>query len=108
MFWPDHAFALEMDDMIKYVQTIQQFHFELNNNLFIAPSDRELVKRSEYLKSIIVVQDMERGDCFTPANIQLARPGTGLPPKYIAQIINKFANKDLPAGHILSMSDVSC
>ena len=59
MFWADHAFALEMDDMIKYVQTIQQFHFELNNNLFIAPSDRELVKRSEYLKSIIVAQDME-------------------------------------------------
>jgi pseudaminic acid synthase len=45
-----------------------------------------------------VVKDIKKGEKFTNENIKAIRPGFGLHPKYLPQILGKKAVKDLKKG----------
>jgi pseudaminic acid synthase len=55
-----------------------------------------------YKRSLYVVKDIKKGEKFTRDNIRAIRPGFGLHPKYLSQIIGKKASKDLKKGDRLS------
>jgi pseudaminic acid synthase len=57
-------------------------------------------------KSIIVVNDIKKGECFNESNIKVLRPGGGLEPKYYEHIIGRRAVRTLKRGDILNMDDI--
>ena len=55
-------------------------------------------------RSLYVVQDVRAGETLTPKTVRSIRPGYGLPPKYLPDILGKVASRDLKKGEPLAWS----
>lgn len=84
---PDHKFALEPKCMKNFVKNLNKTHKALGRCEFNNPSKKELENRNLYLKSIIVKNDLPAGHILSKDDVYLARPGTGLSPKYLKQVL---------------------
>ncbi len=51
-----------------------------------------------FRRSLFIVKDVKAGENFTTENVRSIRPGHGLPPKYLDQILGKTAAFSLKAG----------
>jgi len=59
-------------------------------------------KSLRYKRSIYVVEDIAEGEEFTNKNIRVIRPGDGLQPKYLENVLGKKAKQNLERGTPLS------
>ncbi|WP_304634730.1 SAF domain-containing protein, partial [Pseudoalteromonas sp.] len=57
-----------------------------------------------FRRSLYVVKDVAEGDVFTHENVKSIRPGYGLAPKYLHDVIGKVAAKDVSQGTPVSRS----
>ena len=55
----------------------------------------KMKKSREVSRSLFVVKDIKAGEIFTEENIRSIRPGYGLPPKYLKDILGKRAKIDI-------------
>ncbi|MFC1631088.1 pseudaminic acid synthase [Candidatus Omnitrophota bacterium] len=55
-----------------------------------------------FRRSLFAVEDIRKGDNFTAQNIKSIRPGNGLPPESIKDILDKKAKTDIKRGTPLS------
>lgn len=49
-------------------------------------------------RSLYVVEDMKSGDLITENNVRSVRPGFGLHPQYLKQLLGKRVNQNLEKG----------
>ncbi|NQU58727.1 MAG: N-acetylneuraminate synthase family protein, partial [Rhodospirillales bacterium] len=77
---PDHPFALEPGQMRTYADNLRDIDLATRGDGFSAPSQRELVNRAAYVKSLIARRDLPVGHVLSDADVYLARPGHGIPP----------------------------
>lgn len=62
----------------------------------------KMKKSRELSCSLFVVKDIKAGEVFTEENIRSIRPGYGLPPEYLKEILGKRATQDIKKGTPLS------
>ena len=55
-----------------------------------------------YRRSLYVVADVAEGEPITPANVRSIRPGFGLPPKHLPEVLGRRAARPLRRGERLS------
>jgi len=55
-----------------------------------------------YRRSLYVARDVHAGETLTRENVRCVRPGFGLPPKFIDQVLGRRVNRDVGAGTPLS------
>lgn len=103
---PDHPFALEFPQLSEYIDNIQETYGFLGVNGFQEPSHGEFNNRKSYLKSVIVRHNMKAGDVLAADDIYLARPGTGIEPRYFDSIINLTLSRDVSAENPLEWADL--
>jgi N-acetylneuraminate synthase len=60
----------------------------------------------DHRRSLYVVADVAAGEPLTPANVRSIRPGHGLPPKHLPQVMGRRAARDLKRGAPLDWSMV--
>ena len=53
---------------------------------------------AQYRRSLYVVEDVHRGEEFTPQNLRSIRPGHGLAPKHLPDVLGKHAAGDIKRG----------
>jgi pseudaminic acid synthase len=98
---PDSKFSLDKDefsDMVKAVRQAEKSIGSVNYNL------TESQKKSRnFSRSIYVVEDIKKGEKLTQKNIRSVRPGFGLHPRYLEQIIGKKVNADLKKGQRMDL-----
>jgi pseudaminic acid synthase len=102
---PDSAFSLEPDEfkaMVEAVRVAEQALGRVRYGVTEHEADSRVFRRS-----LFVVKDMEEGEEFTPENIRSIRPGYGLAPKYLKDVLGKHAVKDISAGTPLAWEIVS-
>jgi N-acetylneuraminate synthase len=58
----------------------------------------------DHRRSLYVVADIAAGEPITAANVRSIRPGHGLPPKHLPEVLNKRARRDLARGSPLDWS----
>jgi len=75
---PDHPFAIEPDEMKLLVKAVRQTELALGSNMRVISSDEEKARKM-IRRSIVLKEDMEKGDKITLDKIKFARPGTGIP-----------------------------
>jgi sialic acid synthase SpsE len=104
---PDHGFALEPDEMECFVNNIHNAHRSLGAAEFSDPSYQEQTNARNYLKSIILKRDLGMGHKLSSEDVYLARPGTGIRPDRLIDVINNgiLAN-DVKAEHPLLDEDL--
>jgi N-acetylneuraminate synthase len=51
-----------------------------------------------YRRSLYIAEDMQAGDTLTQKNLRAIRPGYGLPPKYLEQLLGRKVNRALTKG----------
>jgi pseudaminic acid synthase len=97
---PDAAFSMEPDEfafMVKSVREVEQALGKVDYTL------SEKVKKSRvFSRSLFAVKDIKAGEEFTEENVRSIRPGYGMHPKYLKDIIGTKAAKDIERGTALS------
>lgn len=92
----DASFSLEPDEFRKMTAAIRKTEQALGRVSF-EPSEHELANLA-FRRSLYVVEDIRKGDRFTGANIRSIRPGFGLPPRHLDDVLGRTAKKDARRG----------
>ena len=103
---PDHPFALEPHQMKEYVDGIITLYKDINTKEFKSPSKEEVKNRTSYLKSIVAKKDLFIGDYIDTNDIQLVRPGTGIPPSQYKDVIGCKIKRNINKGNPIKWSDL--
>ena len=64
----------------------------------VYPTDPSMIKGREFSRSLYVAEDVKAGDVVTEKNVRSVRPGYGLHPKYLADMLGKKFVKDYQMG----------
>jgi N-acetylneuraminate synthase len=105
-FGPDHAASIEPDEMIKLLNGIREVEAGLGSPIR-AFCDKEFGQRKVHRRSIVVKEGIKAGEVFSNTNLVVKRPGIGIPPKHLEQILGKRAAEDLEPEALLKWQDVS-
>lgn len=93
---PDAAFSMEKNEFAAMVKAIRNVEKALGEVVY--PTDPAKIKGREFSRSLYVANDIKAGEVFTEENIRSVRPGFGLHPKYLPEVLGKKAARDLEMG----------
>lgn len=102
---PDCVFSMEPDEFKQMVDSIRNIEKALGTVSYEL-SDKMKANR-EFSRSLFVVTDMKKGDIITEDNVRSIRPGFGLHPKYLKEILGRKVNKDLKKGTPFKLSFIN-
>jgi len=92
----DSAFSLEKEELANMCQNLKDVHNTLGNkNTELAPAEEST---RQFRRSLYFVKDMKSGDVVTQENVRSIRPGMGLLPRYLDEILGKTINQDIGFG----------
>ena len=97
----DSTFSMEPAEMTQLVVETKRAWQALGEPSY---GPTEAVRKSlQYRRSLYVVEEMKAGDIFTAENVRAIRPGLGLPPRYLDEVLGKRALQDLQKGTALRL-----
>lgn len=102
---PDAAFSMQQDEFAAMVQSIRNVEKALGEVVY--PTDIQNIKGRKSCRSLYVAEDMKAGDIITEQNVCSVRPGYGLAPKYLPEILGKTVNKDLKKGTRMELTFIN-
>ncbi len=102
---PDSPFSLEPNEFRQMVSAIRETEKALGQ-FFLGATEHEVSSRV-FRRSLFVVDNMKAGDIFTERNVRSIRPGHGLPPRDMEQILGCRASCEIARGTPLSWSLVT-
>jgi pseudaminic acid synthase len=93
---PDSAFSMEPSEFEQMIRNVR----EVEKAMGIATLELSVksAKNRDFARSLYIVSDMSKGETFSKENIRSIRPGFGLSPKHLKDIIGKKAIKSLEKG----------
>ena len=96
---PDADFSLEPDEFKQLVADCRMAHAALGE----AQYDRKGVggANAQFRRSLYVVADVAAGEVLTEANVRSVRPGNGLAPKHLDDVLGRKATRALTRGEPL-------
>ncbi len=92
----DSAFSMEPDEMAQLVLETERA-WQALGQVNYGPTEAEK-KSLQYRRSLYVVKDIKAGEVITHNNVRVIRPGLGLQPKYLNQLIGKTVKKEVKRG----------
>ncbi len=98
---PDSAFSMEPEEFKEMIKTIRQTEAALGKVTYIV-SENDRNRR----RSLFVVKDIKAGEPFSEENVRSIRPGYGVHPKYLNEILGKKAKTDIKRGTPLKWEDI--
>lgn len=101
---PDAAFSMQQDEFATMVRSIRNVEKALGTVTY--KLDPTAIKGREFSRSLYVAEDMKAGDVITEQNVRSVRPGYGLAPKYLPEIIGRRIKVDKKIGDRLALSDI--
>jgi N-acetylneuraminate synthase len=96
----DSTFSMEPTEMAQLVVETGRA-WQALGKVSYGPIEAEK-KSIQFRRSLYVVQDMKAGDVISTRNVRAIRPGLGLPPKFIDQLLGKRVAFDVKRGTAVS------
>lgn len=103
---PDHKASLEPKELKELVSNIRTVSKSLGSSEK-KPTLTELPVRELVRRSVTVDNDLKAGQIISKDDLVLMRPGTGILPKFIDDVVGKVACKDINSGSTLNWSDIT-
>jgi N-acetylneuraminate synthase len=92
----DSDFSLEPHELERLVTECRDAWLALGSVRYDEVSSE--ASSRDHRRSLYVVADVAKGEPLTPANVRSIRPGLGLPPKHLPQVLTGRASRDLARG----------
>jgi N,N'-diacetyllegionaminate synthase len=99
---PDHRASLNPRELEAMVKAIRRIETALGDGLK-RPSPSERANMVVVRKSVVASRPISKGDTYTEANLTAKRPGTGLPPSCLDQLIGRKANRDYARDEMIQL-----
>lgn len=92
----DSAFSLEPHEFKAMVDAVRDTEKLLGKVTYeLSPKS---LKSREFSRSLFISEDVKAGETISASNVRSVRPGFGLPPKYLKEIIGKKFKEDIGKG----------
>lgn len=98
---PDASFSMneeEFTQMVKAVRKAEKSIGIIDYNL----TEKQL-KGRDFSRSLYIVEDIKAGELITEKNVRSIRPGFGMHPKYLKEVLGKKAEWDMMKGEPLKI-----
>jgi len=92
----DADFSLDKKEFAEMIQAVKDTE-KLLGKVDYSMTEKKKQSR-QFSRSLYVAKDIKKGEVFTEENIRSVRPGSGMHPKYLKNILGKVANKDYKFG----------
>ena len=102
---PDAKFSLEPEEFKKMVKSVREVEKALGS-ISYELTEKTRINR-DFSRSLFVIKDIKEGEELTEENVRSIRPGFGLHPKYLEQVLSRRACRDIEKGTPLSW-DLLC
>lgn len=93
---PDSAFSLEPAEFKALVTAVREAELAMGSVRYEL-TDREQASRV-FRRSLYAVRDIKAGEVFSQENVRSIRPGYGLPPKCLDELLGRRAARDVSRG----------
>jgi N,N'-diacetyllegionaminate synthase len=103
---PDHVASLEPDELKAMVKGIRNIESAISGSGIKEPSSSEMKNIVIARKSIHLKEGKRKGESLTLNDFEMLRPGDGISPMNVYDLVGKVLNKDVNAGYKLSMLDL--
>jgi sialic acid synthase SpsE len=102
---PDSSFSLEPHEFKAMVESIRVVERALGTVSY--EPDANEANSKLFRRSLFIVRDVRAGERLTAENVRCIRPGHGLAPRYLDQILGRTASRDLTRGTPLAWIHVA-
>jgi N-acetylneuraminate synthase/N,N'-diacetyllegionaminate synthase len=102
---PDHQASMEPGDFGRLVQAIRDVESALGDGRKV-PHPSELDTRRVARKSLFVARALAAGARLSDGDLEARRPGDGIPPSRLAQLIGRRVKRALRVGEPLAEEDL--
>lgn len=100
----DNEFSMYVDEYKNMVNEVNAVKL-LTSGPDYSLSEEEK-KMLIFRRSLFAVKDIKTGEAFTNENIRSIRPGNGLKPKYLRELIGRKSKRDIKLGEPLTKNDL--
>lgn len=97
---PDSHFSLEPHEFKEMVTSVRAAQSAVSTPSYELTSSQ--VASRAFRRSLFAVKNIKAGEALTEENVRSIRPGYGLAPKHLAEVMTKTANTDIAYGTPLS------
>lgn len=98
---PDSSFSMNEKEFTDMVISIREAESSVGNINYSLTSKQ--VKGKDFSRSLYFVKDLMKGDLISLENVKSIRPGFGLHPKYLSEILGKKVAKNIEFGDRVSL-----
>jgi N,N'-diacetyllegionaminate synthase len=102
---PDHWFSENPQSLARWVASIREATVMLGSDL-VRPTPSELQMRKIARRSLVALTDIAKGEMYSLKNVGARRPGHGLQPSFLDQVVGAVASRDIVAGEVLNLGDI--
>ena len=100
----DEAFSLderEFSEMVKAVRDAEALLGKVNYKL-----DEKAVQNRRFSRSLYACADIKEGEIFSEKNVKSVRPGYGLHPKFLPELLGKKAKREIKFSERIEKEDL--
>lgn len=99
---PDHRASLEPPEFAAMTRAIRNLEVAMGDGLK-RPSPSEMANLPLVRKSLVCAQAIRRGQTFTTDNVAVKRPGTGLSPMRLDEVLGRVARRDFAIDEMIEL-----
>ena len=103
---PDSSFSMtpeEFKAMVNAVRTVEKAKGIVQYGV-----EKQEETNIKFRRSLFVVEDVKAGEVFTEKNVRSIRPGYGMKPKFLPEVLGKCAAVDIKRGEPLKEEMICC
>jgi pseudaminic acid synthase len=98
---PDASFSLDEEEFTDMVNSVRKAEKAIGKVDYSLTDGK--IKSRAFSRSLFVAEDIKKGSKITTSNVRSVRPGNGLHPKYLKEILGLQINRDVSKGTPFSM-----
>jgi len=100
---PDALFSLEPEEFAQLVRSVREAWQALGDAGVLT---RERRPGAEHARSLFIVQPVKAGAKIGPEHVRAIRPGLGLSPRRLPEVVGRRAKRDLERGEPVRWEDI--
>lgn len=105
MSGPDHKVSLEPKEFNKLVESIRNVEASFGDGIKrCQPSEEDTKKIAR--KSVVATKNIKQGEIINTGMVTVKRPGNGIKPEFINQVIGAKAIKNITSDTVLEWTDI--